>query len=53
MAGGGPQFFFSVQGERQNFLGALFKNLVNNDTSLAAKLLLLVLVKRFIVWFGS
>ena len=29
MAGGGSQFFFiSVQGEGQNFLGALFKKLV-------------------------
>ena len=43
MAGGGHNFFFSVQRESQNFLGAFFKKLValppppsplNNDTSL-------------------
>ena len=46
MAGEGHNLFFSVQGEGQNFLGALFKKLValrppplppaplNNDTSL-------------------
>ena len=28
MAGGGSQFFVSVQREGQNFLGALFKKLV-------------------------